>query len=160
MPDETLTKLAAAVPLAIGGLLILLSPIYDRFIEAGAEREFSKDLYLASGEMHTPIPLITRYTSWALDVAQSGLLVLGPTIGLVVALSGTTNKVISWIYLAFVVVGFAIFGYTAAIKNPVQYGGKKHGFKRDGKLWLSWTRVSILAIILYLGAAGFAFYFA
>ena len=136
MPDQTLTKLAAAAPLAVGGLLILLSPIYDRFIEAGAEREFSKDLYLGSGEKHTPIPLITRYTSWAIDVAQSGLLVLGPAIGLIVALSGNATKVVSWIYLAFIVVGFAIFGYTAGVKHPVQYGARRHGFYHDGKLWL------------------------
>lgn len=160
MPDQTLIRLAAAAPLAVGGLVVLLSPIYDRFIDAGAEREFGESRYLESSEMHTPIPLITRYTSWALDVAQSGLLVLGPAIGLVVALSGTANRAVSWTYLIFVIVGFAIFGYTATVKHPVMYGAKRHGFKHDGSLWVSWTRVSIAAIILYLAAAAFTFYLA
>lgn len=160
MPDQALTKLAAATPLAVGGLLMLLSPIYDRFIEAGAEREFSKSRYLESGDTHSPIPLIIRYTSWAVDVAQAGLLVLSPTLGLIVALNGTTNETVSWIYFAFTVVGFAIFGCTAAVKRPVLYGAKKYGFSRDGKLWLGWTRVGIAAIVLYLGAAVFVFYFA
>jgi hypothetical protein len=160
MADQTLTKLAAAAPLAIGWLLCLLNPAYDRFIEMGAQREFKDSLYLESGKQHTPVSLITRYTSWALDVAQAGTLVLGPVVGLIVALGGKAKGGIVWLYIAFIIVGFAIFIFTAALEHPVQYGSKKHGIHRDRKLWLGWTRVSIAAIILYFAASVAAFFLA
>lgn len=156
MSDQALTKLLAAAPLAAGGLLVLLSPIYDRIIESGAERDFTNHNYLNEGEKHTPVSLITRYASWALDVAQSGPLIFGPVIGLIVALSGSIKGSIIWIDFIFIFVGFAIFGYTIVVRHPVMYGAKKYGFKHDGKLWPAWTRVSIAAIILYLGAAAAA----
>jgi hypothetical protein len=158
--DQTFTKLVAAAPLAAAGLLVLLNPIYDRFIELGVEREFTNSPYLARDKEQTPPDLINQFTSWAIDVAQAGPLVLGPLIGLIAALSGKTNQTIGWIYLAFVLVGFAIFGCTAGVRRPVQYGKNKHGFRRDNKLWFGWTRVSIAAIILYLGAAVSTFFLA
>ena len=151
--NQTFTKLVAAAPLAAAGLLVLFNPIYDRFIELGVEREFRNSPYLAKDKEQTPPDLISQFTSWAIDVAQAGPLVLGPLIGLIAALSGKTNQTIGWIYLAFVLVGFAIFGCTAGVLRPVNYGKNKHGFKRDGQLWFGWTRVSIAAIILYTGAA-------
>lgn len=160
MSDQTLTKLVAAAPLAVGWLVIFLSPIYDRFIEWGAQREFKDSPYLEPGKAQMPVPLITQYTSWALDVAQAGLLVFGPLVGLIVALSGKANRSLGWIYFSFVFVGFVIFSCTAGIKHPAEYGGKKYGFRRDNKLWFGWTRVSILSIILYLGASVLAFFLA
>ena len=76
LPDQTFTKLVAAAPLAAAGLLVLLNPIYDRFIELGAEREFKNSPYLDQGKEQTPIRLITQFTSWAVDVSQAGPLVL------------------------------------------------------------------------------------
>lgn len=157
MPDQNITKLAAAAPLGVSALLVLLTPLFERLIESGAEHEFNNGLYLGPGQMHTPISLITKYTSWVLDVAQAGPLVLVPLVGLTSALSGNTNGFVGWIDAAFVFVGFVIFLCTVAVKNPVQYGGKKLGFMRDGKLWFGWTRLSIAAIILYSGASVLAF---
>jgi hypothetical protein len=72
MADQTLTKLTAAAPLAIAGLLVLLNPIYDRLIEQRAKAEFSNSAYLPEGATHTPMTVIKQYTSWALDVVQAG----------------------------------------------------------------------------------------
>ena len=160
MPDQTITKLAAAAPLAAAGLLVLLNPLYDRLIESKAKQEFSNDLYLQPGQLHTPVRLITQYTSWALDVAQAGPLVFIPLIGLLSALSGSTKGIIGWIDAAFVFIGFVIFCCTLVVEHPVDYGGKKYGPRRDGKLWFGWTRVSMAAIILYLSAAVLVFFLA
>jgi hypothetical protein len=173
MPGQMLTHFTAAAPLAVGGLLVLLSPIYDKFIEAGAEREFGAGRYLDQDEddspsgdgstrstgskplqTHTPVLLITQYTSWALDVAQAGTLILGPLVGVVAAVNGeTTNSHLGWIYFGFVVVGFIIFGSTANVKRPAVYGKKRHGYSRGSELVFGWTNVSITAIVLYLGAS-------
>jgi hypothetical protein len=154
MPDATVIKLAAAAPLAVGGILLLFNPLYDKLIERGAERTFSNNRYLSDNGSHTPIYLIIQYTSWALDIVQAGPLIIGPLAGLVAALGiGTIKNSITWIYLAFVIVGLAIFLSVLVIKEPVLYGQKKMGLNRHGQLFLGWTRVSLAAIFLYGAAA-------
>jgi len=159
MTDHAFVRIAAAAPLAVAGLLILLNPIYDKYIESGAEREFGDALYLGPGGEHTPLPLLIKYTSWALDVAQAGALVLIPFAGFVATFSGNTSGLVGYIDLAFTFVGFVIFACTAIIKHPVQYA-KKYGFRRGSELRFGWTRVSIIAMILYLGAAVVAYFIA
>jgi hypothetical protein len=159
VPDQTLIKLAAAAPLAVSGLLVLLSPIYDRFIESGAEREFGGSLYLGAGQTHTPVGLITRYASWAVDIVQAATLVFVPLIGIIAALNGNTKGIVGWIDFAFVLVGFITFACIAGVKHPAEYGGRKHGFGRGKKLF-GWTWVSIVGIVLYLGASAVVFHLA
>ena len=154
MPDPSYAKLVAAAPLAVGGLLILLNPLYDKLIERGAQNEFGGSRYLGAGKVHTPVVLITQYTSWALDVVQAGPLVIGPLVGLVAALGiGTIKAVVTWIYVAFVFIRFFIFVSIIVTKNPVIYGQKKIGFSRKGTLVFGWTRVSLIAMLLYIAAA-------
>lgn len=161
MADQTLTKLTAAAPLAIAGLLVLLNPIYDKLIEQRAKPEFSNSTYLPAGGAHTPMTIIKSYTSWALDVAQAGPLVLGPVVGLSAALGfGKTNIVVTWIYFAFILVGFVIFCYVITVEHPALYGKKKIGWSWHKKLLFGWTLVSILVMILYFGASAAAAVFA
>lgn len=159
MESQVLVKLAAAAPLAVSGILILLGPIYDRFIESGAEKEFGGSLYLAEGQTHTPVGLVTRYASWAIDVTQAAALIFVPLVGIIAVLSGSTKGIVGWIDFGFVLAGFVIFGYIASAKHPAEYGGVKHGFGRAEKFF-GWTQVSIIGIVLYLGASVLVFFLA
>jgi hypothetical protein len=72
----------------------------------------------------------------------------------------TTKIIVTWIYFAFILVGFVIFCYVITVEHPALYGQKKIGWSWRKKLLFGWTRVSIIVMVLYFGAAAAAAVFA
>ena len=142
-------RFLAAGPFLLTAALVGLSPLFDYIIGSKVDTEFSAEKYLPENQhTHTPRPVIKRFANWAADVPSAAAAVFGPAVGLAFVSTRPINPGVTWLYFAFAFVGFLLFAWAVAIREPVDYAAKQ---------WLKMTKVTIAILALYALASVCAF---
>lgn len=129
--------------------LVGLSPVYDYIIGLKIDSEFSAQKYLPEHQSaHTPRPVIQRFAYWAADVPASAVAVFGPAVGLTFVSTRPENPGVTWLYIVFFFLGFCLFAWAVAIRQPVAYASRQ---------WLKMTKITLAILSLHITAAICAF---